>query len=722
MDLTFGLNLWALVVAIGLAGAFTYWTYRQTTPPIPNARKRILLGLRFLALTILLFLLFEPILTRFENVEKRPSLAVLIDNSQSLSLSSGAAETSASLAEQVRETIINLPADAIPGDVHFFTFDGSARTVGTTTTGAADSLSLTGDRTDIAGALSFARDALTDANFQGALLISDGQYNAGRNPLHVADRYPVPIYTVALGDTARQRDVQIRRITTNEIAYLETEQPLEVAIRAEGYAGERLAVNLLQGGTVLTSQAVVLPEGAAEVPIELSYIPTTEGLQRLTVSVTRLDGELTYQNNTEAVTVRVLPNKKRILVLAAPPNPDLAALRQALSHDANLEVTSFVQKRGDTFYEGPLPATLTDFDVVVLAGFPGRGISGPTLDKVKTAAAEGVPVLFVLERQTDLTLYRRHLADLLPAAPQAPRPSFVEAAFIPTPEALQHPIFDFPEASTLNARRLPPLRYNESRWRATPDARVLATLELRGIPFEDPLLVVRRRGSSRMAALLGTGIWRWQNVPEDLTDVATFWEALFANTLQWLTTPEDNRPVRVAPLDDLFSGDDVVQFQGQVYDESLNPINNASVEVELTASDGRQFPYTMEANGNGTYVLNVGTLPEGTYAYAARAQRNGNLLGEDQGSFAVGALTLEYKETRADAALLRQVAQRSGGQLLASDQLADLPAALTASNTFRSMFSQEQTETELWHLFPFLATIIILLTTEWFIRKRSGMV
>lgn len=721
MQLTFGLNPWALLLALLIAGGFTYWTYRETTPPITQTRRFLLIGLRFTALSIVLTLLFEPIFTQFESVEKKPTLAVLIDNSQSLDLQNGE-EASTSLATAVEATLRSLPTDAIPGDTRFFSFDGNTRFVGNVVPSTLDSLAFNGDRTNIANALGYARDALSDANFQSVLLISDGQYNAGRNPLHVADRYPVPIYTVALGDTARQRDVQIRRITTNEIAYLETEQPVQVAIRSEGYANERVVVSLLLGGEVLGSETVVLPEGAAEIPVEVTYVPKAEGLQRLTVSVSRLDGELTYQNNTEAVTVRVLQSKKRVLLLSAPPNPDLASIRQALNRDSNLEVISFVQKEGGTFYEGSLPTTFNDFDAIILAGYPGQRTNATALQQVQDAATNGVPILFVLSRQTDLNVLRRNFADVLPAAPQAVRSSFAEAAFIPVSDAIQHPIFDFPDAANLNIRRLPPLLYNESRWRATPDARVLATLELRGIPFDDPLFVVRRRGASRTAAFLGTGLWRWQNVPEDLSDVASFWDAFFANTIQWLTTPEDNRPVRIAPIEDLFSGNDPVQFHGQVYDESLNPINNASVEVEVTASDGRQFPYSMEAVGNGRYTLAMGTLPEGTYSYTAHAQRDGIRLGEDQGSFSVGALTLEYKETRADAALMRQIAQRSGGHLLAAAELANLPNQLVESGTFQSIFSQEETESELWHLYPFLAIVIVLLTTEWFLRKRSGMV
>ncbi|HMB91492.1 MAG TPA: hypothetical protein VKP65_11635, partial [Rhodothermales bacterium] len=126
--------------------------------------------------------------------------------------------------------------------------------------------------------------------------------------------------------------------------------------------------------------------------------------------------------------------------------------------------------------------------------------------------------------------------------------------------------------------------------------------------------------------------------------------------------------------------------------------------------------------GNGRYVLDVGTLPEGTYTYEATGERNGVTLGNDSGTFAVGSLTLEFKETRANAALLRQIAQRSGGLFFTADQLASLPSALQDGGSFSPVVFEATRETELWHLPVFIAIVILLLTTEWVLRKRSGMV
>jgi len=717
MSLSFGLSPWLLALCAAVAAALTYWTYHRTVPHVATARRAVLLGLRFAALFIVLFLLFEPIWRQFLRDDRPPVLAVLVDDSQSLGLEAESEGEPLDLAATMRRTVAALPP--VDGDTRVFAFSNAVRPL--PQDGAADSLHFEGTRTDIAQALDYVRDALQDQNLRGVLLLSDGQYNTGRNPLYQAERYPVPIYTVAVGDTLRRRDLQIRRVTTNEIAYVDAALPVQVGLRTEGFAGEEVVVSLFRNGALLSSTPIQLPDGTAEVPVDLEYTPAEEGLQQLNVAVTQLSGEVTYRNNNESVTVRVLKSKRRILLLGAAPSPDLATVQQLLSQDADTEITSFVQREPGTFYEGPFPATLDDFDLMVLVGFPGRAADPAALQRVVQASEAGTPLLFLLTRQTDLNAVRTGLADALPVMPQRSRPGFDEASFVATPRGEQHPILEIPQRPT-SYGGLPPLFYNQSRWQASPDARVLATIDVRGVALDDPLLVIRRRTGHRSAAMLGSGTWRWKNLPDDLAAYTAFWPALFSNLIQWLTTPEDDRRVRVAPVQDIFGGGEAIQFTGQVYDESLNPIDDASVSLEVTAPDGTRYPYTMQPAGNGRYTLDVGTLPEGTYSYQAGGQRDGVSMGEDNGSFAVGPLTLEFKETRANAALLRQIAQRSGGSFFTPETLRALSAALSTSGSFTAVRYEEARETELWHLPVFFLIVVLLLTTEWVLRKRSGMV
>ncbi|MEX1055962.1 MAG: hypothetical protein WED81_08015, partial [Rhodothermales bacterium] len=577
--------------------------------------KRALLGvLRFSALMLILFLLFEPILRLLDRDEKPAILAVLIDDSQSLILTSGQDSTGQAARARIREVLAKLPPGAGEADVRFFRFSESVSAMDDETF-SVDSLSLGGTRTNIAGALDDVRERLKDDNLSAALLLSDGQYNTGRNPLYAAERYSVPIYTAVLGDTTRHRDVQIRHVTTNDIAYVGAELPVQVSIRTEDMGNRQVAVSLFRDGVLASSTSVSLPEGSTETTVDLSVTPDEQGLHRYSVSISRLPGEATYRNNVESFTVRVLDTKRRVLLLAAAPGPDVAAIRQLLEGDEGFELATLIQKGPGSYYEGSLPQDLSLYNAIILAGYPGSTAGRDALTRIARAADEGAPIFFILTRDTDITSLREHFAGILPIIPERVRSGFVEAAFVPIQSGMSHPIMSVPDASPESWKRLPPLLYSQTRWQSSPDADVLAAIEVRGVSLNDPIFAVRRRSASRSAALVGAGTWRWKNVPEDLAQWEHYWPSLFTNTVQWLTAREDDRPVRVVPVRDLFDGGEPVQLTGQVYDESLIPVSDASVEVEVHAPDGTVTPYTMNPIGNGRYTLDAGTFPEGTYTY-----------------------------------------------------------------------------------------------------------
>lgn len=718
MSFSFGLNPWLFLLCAVVAGALSYWLYRRTTPQLSTGKRAVLGLLRFVALTLILFLLFEPVLRLIEREEKQPILAVLVDNSQSLLMTSGADTSAAPVRERIRTLFSQIPAAVRDADIRMYSFDSDLQSRDL----ELDSLVFDGSRTNIARALEQLRERLGEDNLRGAILLSDGQYNTGRNPLYVAERYPVPIYTAVLGDTTRHRDVQVRRVTTNEIAYVGTELPIQVALRAEGYGGYPVTVSLLENGASLDSRRVELPSGASEITVDLTVTPETEGLHRYTVAVSRLDGEATYRNNAESATVRVLSSKRQVLLIAAAPSPDVASVRQLLQEDPTFEVETYVQKSRGTFYEGPLPASFDEFAVIVLVGYPGRGAAPEDMRRIASAAEAGRPVFYIFDRSGHIQFVDEQFDDVLPVVPERIRSGFVEASFAVAPGEMTHPILRIPEASPEMWLRLPPLVYSQTRWRASPDADVLARTQVRGVDLDDPLFVIRRRAQNRSAALLGAGTWRWRNVSEDLSALSHLWPALFSNTLEWLSAREEDQPVRVDPVRDLFGGGETVEFTGQVYDESLNPVSDATVEVSVTSPDGTDYPYVMEPIGNGRYTLDAGTFPEGTYSFEAQAQRDERVIGSDRGAFAVGALTLEFKETRANAALMRQIAQRSGGSLLEPDQMETFTSGLSASGAFAPVIVESEEEIELRRRYIFLAIVIGLLTLEWFMRKRSGMV
>ncbi|MDX1741605.1 MAG: vWA domain-containing protein, partial [Rhodothermales bacterium] len=282
MDLSFGLTPVLLILCVVVAATASYLTYRGTTPVLTTGRRAVLSGLRLTSLAAILFLLFEPVLSRFTVVTEDPVLAVLIDASESMQLPAPDAG-GVTPADQAVDLAHQLASQRTPA-VRFFTFAGQIdETIPETE--PLDSLDFRGQRTDIAASIEEVRSRLDASNLGGILVLSDGRFTSGRNPRHAAEASDVPIYTVVLGDSAQKRDVRISRVTTNEMMYSGVTLPVDVAISSTGFGGARLAVTLSVDDSTAATAVLQAPPDGTEQTVNLSLTPSTPGLKQVVVRV-----------------------------------------------------------------------------------------------------------------------------------------------------------------------------------------------------------------------------------------------------------------------------------------------------------------------------------------------------------------------------------------------------------------------------------------------------
>ncbi|HEX9659373.1 MAG TPA: vWA domain-containing protein, partial [Rhodothermales bacterium] len=310
MSIAFGFHPLALALALLLAGALTWWTYRRTTPPISSARRATLIGLRWLSLSLVLLLLAEPVIRTVLRSTQTPILAVLLDTSRSLS---DAVHPGEDYATALTETLARVADAAGDAEIRTFTFGADVRDWAP----ESDTIAFDGGRTDITTALEDIRSRFVGQPLRGIVLVSDGRYNTGSNPLYTAESYPVPIHTVVVGDTATYRDLRIENIATNEIGYVDREMPVQITLHANGYGGRSARVHLTGSNIAARDTTVVLPPDEAEIRFSLSMTPSTEGFQRFEAAVDALDGERTTANNRTSFSARILRRKLSVLFLAA---------------------------------------------------------------------------------------------------------------------------------------------------------------------------------------------------------------------------------------------------------------------------------------------------------------------------------------------------------------------------------------------------------------------
>jgi hypothetical protein len=221
-------------------------------------------------------------------------------------------------------------------------------------------------------------------------------------------------------------------------------------------------------------------------------------------------------------------------------------------------------------------------------------------------------------------------------------------------------------------------------------------------------------------AVLAHGIWRWRLMAQGRPETATLLADFLTASVEWLTTREDTRPFRVSPARPVFAQGEPVEFAAELYDANNRPVQNAVVDVTVRAGDTR-VGVAMQAIGNGRYEGTADGLPEGDYTFEAHASDGQAGLGTDTGRFVVGGMNIEFQDTRMNRAVLEEMATASGGAFFTVGNFDSALAAVRALPTFVPRTVQDDRRFDLWTLPALLGALIALLSIEWYLRKRNGM-
>ncbi len=717
IHIDFAVAIGIVIVIVLLATAAAIFFYRHTLPPVSRARRIILTVLRSLVLSLLALLLCEPLIRLTSTSTHPPVIALLVDDSKSMTIVDHRGNRDSTLHALLSQPVFSRLAGR--ADVRAYAFGSKLRRIAFP---GNDTLSLNDDATDISGALEALHAESQRARIDAAILLTDGSYTLGENPLHDAEQLGIPLYTVGIGDSSMQKDLLISAVAANTLVYSGTRAPVDVTVKSSGFGGERVEVVLSDGSKDLDHSALTLEQGNREYAVELSYIPEGEGTHRYTVRVSSLPGELTTANNRRSFLARIMKSKLRVLIVASSPSTDLTVLRQTIAEEKNFSVTSYTANGNGGFYEGALtPARIDSADCIALLGIPSASVPPATIQMLAQRITAGnKPILIIGGRSADYRLLSP-LAELYPFTVQQSSPTEQLIYVQPAEGQRDNPVLNLgPSQGIEGWKHLPPIFKTNTIFRAKPGATVLGFCRLQQVVLQEPLIVSRKETRLKSLAVLGYGVWRWRLMAQDDPSTAQLYSSFIVNGIKWLTTVEDTRPVKITTTKESFSQGEPVQFVGQVYDASARPVDNAQVRV-TARSGGTVLEADLRPIGNGRYEGSLEGASQGDYAFTGTATLNGAALGEDKGRFSVGDLNLEFQDTRMNAELLRQLADRSGGRYLEPNQINSLDEALTSQASFAPNVLHQQQEIEVWNWRTVLIILIVLLAVEWFLRKRSGM-
>jgi hypothetical protein len=538
--------------------------------------------------------------------------------------------------------------------------------------------------TDIAAPLARVQDFFGNQNLGAIILASDGRFNQGLHPLYQSLSLQSPLYAVSIGDTALPKDLRIPQVYANRTvarnAQLEVRADI-VATRCAGYNG---TVQISEGSATLGSSAISIPADRYDKSVSFTIRAGAPGLHHYVISIPPDEGEVSTANNRRDVFVEVVEAKKRILIAAAAPHPDIAALRDALS---GTEAYTLTVRTG----EG-IPDNTADYDVIILHGLPAPGEPNTVQHKAVWYIVTASSGPFSTPAAASLAISPPVQHDAYAVA----NSSF--SAFTP------------PQGLSAVLDRMPPLSAPAGSAMPGPGTQVLLSQRGDNIP-----LWLVQPGSTSQALLLGEGIWRWRFYEYRYFHNHNVVDECIRQTVATLATNTADAPFRVTLPKYEWSDGENIALSAYLLNAAGEQVNSADASITITDSAGKRQSFSFERSGSA-YRLNIGQLPAGTYRFSASTTFNSR-RHTASGSFVVASVPLETMESGADYALLDGLSRKYGGSAVRSQQMASLYDSITRNETIRPVLQSRETTVPLvdWKWYFFL--ILVAATAEWLLRK-----
>ncbi len=679
--------LW--IVPCMAAGLLYAWLLYRTKSHWGKRANQVLFGLRAVAVALLFFLLIGPILKLTTNQIEKPSHVFLIDNSTSIR------DVVDSASLQPLQAALKQSADALTQqgfDVQWRNLSGTR----------ISNFLFKNNSSDIASAL---RETIAEnegKNLVGITLVSDGIYNSGTSPLYTPIN--VPVNTIGIGDTAQRADLILKNIAYNKIAYQGNKLPIKATLVIQNIPHENVSVTIYKNAKVVAEQTKNTGN-LSLLDIDFLLDAAEKGMQRFDVAVAPLAKETNKKNNRTSIFIDIVEGKKKILLVAPAPHPDIKAIRAVVEKNSNYDFHLHIPTISEASAE------------LLKPGATELVIFHQVLDANNRSAA-----LFqsMLKGKTSIFVMVGSQSNLRALQPNGIALSFESAGQYDEVTPVVNTTFrdfSFPENTNRIFSRYPPAEVPFGKFSFPAQANILLYQRIGSVTTTRPLLFTYTDEDRKVAVFIGEGIWRWRLQESMATEKAEVFDEMFLKLIQYLTTLDDKRKFRFFPIQNEFVETQLVTFESQVYNDLFERVYGNKIEIELKDEQGKSSHYDYVTSAAGARYQ-IGGLKEGVYRYSAKTNV-GTKPEQVQGQFLVTAANIESQSLTADFGLLRKLSKNTGGKFYTTSDFAKLSQDFQKLEA-KGLIHTDESFNPLINLKWFFFLLVLLLSAEWFLRKYNG--
>jgi len=687
-----------ILLCLGLAFAYSWFLYKKDDKlrDVNITIVRILMGLRFVSVFFISFLILGPLIRTVTTHIDKPYIVIMHDNSSSIL---NVKDSSFYKTKYLNDYDLLISMLQKNYNVSVFSFGSSIQ----------EDFNKKFDQksTDFTTIFAETNNKFRNKNLGAMILLTDGIYNQGTSPLIDAANVSYPVYTVALGNPDKQKDIRFASLRSNKITFLGNKFPVQVNVHAMKLAGKKSRLTVVHNKIEVFGQDILISNDDFEKTFDLEFEAKLTGIERYSFQLRTDPEEENTKNNYAEIVIEVINSRQKILMLASSPSPDIAALRYTLTSYPNYAVDFYDIEK----FNKPID----NYNLAILHQIPsltGEGI------KVHTDLLnKHIPILYILGSQSDVKSLNLTGSGI---SIKQVKNTYEEAQ---GEYNKQFHIFQLDPEIKEMFQDAPPFTCPFGDYKSTVSTNAMFFQKIRGIITDKPLIVLNTSGGSgntKSGLIAGEGIWKWRIHEYRKTNNNIYFNSLINRIVQFLALSL-NRENFVISHKTIYSDGEPVFIEAQVYNESYELINTAQVQIDIFNSENKRFTYTMLPlnSSSKVYSLNAGILPAGTYKYKASVTQD-NKSKFKEGSFTVIPTDFEASNTMANHNLLYQIANQTNACFSKPNAIVSIADSIAANKNIVSMMRDETSIKEWINLKSLFFFLLVLLGIEWFVRKYSG--
>ena len=738
---------WTLTLIACVAMLAVVWLgYPRRIRHLPTAWRRTLIALRLAILLLLCLLLLRPLVV-FESQDQSDSiLYILTDISRSMQTEDnpGGGTRRQALLKILEAAESDLKVIGKKTEIRFRDFSDSLKTV------QAPGETADGTMTANGKVLELLSEEMGKDRVPAVIFLGDGRQAASGaldvDPIQAARLYGKlqrPIYSVGFGSTeasAASLDLALDELDLSREVFQGNVLPIRVKLRASGAQGQPVRIRVLlenrtgkQDGETgdmvpvpVTGEtrpiAMHTPQTASEESyIQLQIAPEQFGDLKLAVEAEPLPGEVRKTNNRVETIIRVRRGGIRVAYFDIV-RPEQKWVKQ-INDSSRIQLDYQWIRSGEFQGRNRIPERFFvpgNYDGFIIGDVPADAFTAQQLQEIAICCNRGAGLMMTGGRENfgkggwgKTVLAPLFPIELPPENQQLTDPQ----KMLPSRDGLSHYVMQIaaPDQNRSRWNQLPPLSgANLLVPRQASLAQLLAVSD-----SGHPLLIGQTVGTSRVLVFAGDTTWQWsmQGYSEEHT---RFWRQM----IFWLTRKEtdDETPVWVlANPRDLTPGQPTELSCG-ARDAVGQPIVDATFELSVTDPRGTSIPLTPRS-GIGMSLADFSqTLDAGDYWVRVKASKDGQpIAGIATTRFHVNARDPELDDPSSDFSLLREISHSSGGEFFTPDAFLER-INQWANDGLPGIALTRQERMSLWDNWPVLLLLVLLMASEWAIRKKRGLV